>query len=100
VWERKTALPREPRVAKPEGLPTGTRRQALQAWAELMRALAQSPEASDRELAQSINRYLLRMPAVQAIAKYQAGQRELPGMDRQQTVALPTQQRRGPEMER
>jgi hypothetical protein len=67
VWERKTAKLRELRPAKAEGLPTGTRKEAVRAWAEIMRALAQSPETSDRELAQSINRYLLRMPAVQAI---------------------------------
>jgi len=99
VWERKTAKPREPRPANAEGLPTGSRKEALRAWAEIMRALAQSPEASDRELAQSINRFLLRMPAVQAIARHQAQQRELPGMQRAPVVA-PAPQRRGPEMER
>ena len=30
VWERKTALPREERPARPEALPSGIRRQALQ----------------------------------------------------------------------
>jgi hypothetical protein len=62
--------------------------------------LASSPEVSDRELAQSINRYLQRMPAVQAIAKHQAQQRESPGMSRPRTVASPSQERRGPEIER
>jgi hypothetical protein len=99
VWERKTRTPREPRAAKPEPLPTGLRRDTLQAWAQIMKALAASPDVSDRELAQSINRYLLRMPAVQAIAKHQGQQRELPGMSRSIT-APPAQQRRGPEMER
>jgi hypothetical protein len=98
-WERKTGTPRALGAPKAEGLPTGKRKQALQAWAEIMRALAASPEVSDRELAQSINRYLLAMPAVQAIAKHQAQQRELPGMQRTPTVA-PVQQRRGLEMER
>ena len=56
VWERKTALPREERSARAEALPSGIRRQALQAWAEIMRALAASPEVSDRKLALSINR--------------------------------------------
>jgi hypothetical protein len=99
VWERKTRTPREPRAAKPEPLPTGLQRDTLQAWAQIMKALAASADVSDRELAQSINRYLLRMPAVQAIAKHQGQQRELPGMSRSIT-APPAQQRRGPEMER
>lgn len=99
VWERKTALPREERPARPEALPRGSRRQALQAWAEILRALASSPEASDRQLAQSINHYLARMPAVQAIVRYQAQQRELPGMSRS-PLTMPSQQRRGPEIER
>jgi hypothetical protein len=72
----------------------------LQAWVEILRALKASPDASDRQLAQSIDQYLRRMPAVQAIARHQAQQRELPGMGRQQAVTTPMQQRRGPEMER
>jgi Relaxase/Mobilisation nuclease domain len=100
VWERKTATLREPRAAKPEPLPTGRRKDALQAWVEILRALKASPDASDRQLAQSIDQYLRRMPAVQAIAKHQAQQRELPGMSRPRTVAPPIQERRGPEMER
>jgi Relaxase/Mobilisation nuclease domain len=99
VWERKTAFPREGRSAKAEALPSGIRRQALQAWAEIMRALATSPEVSDRKLAQSINQYLRRMPAVQAIVREHTKQRELPGMSRS-TVQTPSQQRRGPEIER
>ena len=99
VWERKTALPREECSARAEALPSGIRRQALQAWAEIMRALAASPEVSDRKLAQSINHYLGRMPAVQAVVRYQAQQRELPGMSRS-PLTMPSQQRRGPEMER
>ena len=99
VWERKTALPREERSARAEALPSGIRRQALQAWAEIMRALAASPEVSDRKLAQSINQYLGRMPAVQAIVRESAKQRELPGMSRS-PVLTPSMQRRGPEIER
>jgi hypothetical protein len=99
VWERKTALPRELRSTKAEGLPTGIRKHTLQAWAEIMRALAASPEVADRELAQSINQYLVRMPAVQAIVRHQARQRELPAFDRLR-FTTPTQSRRGPEMER
>ena len=99
VWERKTALPRDERSATAEALPSGIRRQALQAWAEITRALAASPELSDRQLAQSINHYLGRMPAVQAILRHQAQQRELPGIGRS-PLTMPSQQRRGPEIER
>jgi len=99
VWERKTGLPRAERSAKAEALPSGMRRQALQAWAEIMRALAASPEVSDRNLAESIKQYLVRMPAVQAIVRHQARQRELPGMSRS-SLTMPSQQRQGPEMER
>ena len=99
VWERKTARPGEPQITKAEGLPTGIRKQALRAWAEIMRALAASPEAPDRQLAQSINQYLQRLPAVQAIRREQTRQRDLPGMSRSLVMA-PAIQRTGPEIER
>ena len=99
VWARKTGLPREMRPSKAEDSPTGMRKQALQAWAEITRALAASPELSDRKLAQSISQYLARMPAVQAIVRHQERQRELPAVNRSPSVT-PTPQRRGPEMER
>ena len=99
VWERKTTRPREPHRTKAEGLPTGIRRQALHAWAQIMRALAASPEVSDRKLAQSIHQYVGRMPAVQAIRREQARQRELPGMSRSLVMA-PAMQRKGPDFER
>jgi hypothetical protein len=99
VWDRKTGYPRALGPVKAEGLPTGCRKDALQAWAQIMKALAVSPEGSDRDLAQSINRYLLAMPAVRAIAKHRAQQRDLPDMRRTPIVA-PIQERRDPEMER
>jgi len=99
VWERKTAVPREQRPAREEKLPSGIRKQALQAWFETMRALAASPEASDRKLAQAIPQYFERMPAVQAIVRASAKQRELPGISRS-PVMTPSIQRRGPEIER
>ena len=99
VWERKTGHPREKRPERAQVLPTGIRKQALQAWAEILRALAASPEVSDRQLAQSINQYLGRLPAVQAILRQQAQQRELPGMGRS-LLTMPSHQRSGPEMER
>jgi len=99
VWERKTRLQHEQRAARVESLPIGLRRQTLQAWFEIMRALAASQEVSDRKLAQSIKQYLERLPAVQAIVRESAQQRELPGMS-QLPVRSPSAQRRGPEMER
>ena len=99
VWERKTTIPREQRPARAEPLPSGIRSQALKAWVEIMRALAASPEVSDRQLAQSIHRYVGRMPAVQAIVRHESKQRELPGMGRP-PLTIPPQQRRGPEIER
>jgi hypothetical protein len=100
VWERKTTPQREPRATQPEPLPTGRRADAVKAWVQIMRALKASPDASDRKLAQSVEQYLWRMPAIQAIARHQAQQRELPGMSRRHTVAPLVQERRGPEMER
>ena len=94
VRERKTAHPRAERSAEAEALPTGIRRQALLAWAEIMRVLAASPEVSDRKLARSIGHYLGRMPAVQAIVREHAQQRELPGMSRS-PMMTPSIRRRG-----
>jgi Relaxase/Mobilisation nuclease domain len=99
VWERKTTVPREQRQARAEPFPSGIRSQALKAWVEILRALAASPEASDRKLAQSVSGYLGRLPAVQAIVRHESKQRELPGIGRS-TFTMPTQQRRGPEIER
>ena len=97
-WE-ELQTSREERPARTQALTSGIRRQALQAWAEIMRALAASPGVSDRELAQSINHYLGRMPAVQAIRREQARQRDLPGMSRS-LILSPSMQRTGPEIER
>jgi hypothetical protein len=99
VWDRKRAIPREPRPAGAEPLPTGRRRDALQAWAEILRALAASPDASDRQLAQSVNQYLRRLPAVQAIVRERAQQRDLPEMGRP-PLTTSARQRGGPELER
>jgi hypothetical protein len=65
----------------------------------MMRALGASPEASDRKLAHAIHQYLERMPAVQAIVRESAKQRELLGISRS-PVMTPSIQRRGPEIER
>ena len=99
VWARKTEQPRVQHPAKGEPLPSGIRKHALQTWVEITRALAASPDPSDRKLAQSINQYLGRMPVVQALARERARQRKLPGMDQSPLMPSPLQ-RRGPEMER
>jgi Relaxase/Mobilisation nuclease domain len=99
VWERKTAQRPVQRPTRLEPLPRGTRKHALQAWVEIKRALAASPESSDRKLAKSIHDYLERLPAVQVIVRERERQRELPGMNRSPVMPSP-QQRRGPEMER
>ena len=99
VWERKTTVPRKPSPARAKPLPKGIRTQALQAWVELMRALAASPEGSDRQLAQSIHQYVGRMPAVQAIVREDLKQRELPGVGRA-LPTMPSPQRQGPDLER
>jgi hypothetical protein len=99
VWERKTGLQREKRLGRAEPLPTGMRKQALQGWAEIMSALRASPEEADRQLAESIGHYLGRLPVVQAMVRYRAQQRELPGMNWSQPM-MPTLERKGPEMER
>jgi hypothetical protein len=99
VWERKTSGPRAKRPERAEALPSGMRKQALQGWAEIMSALRASPEEADRQLAESIGHYLGRLPVVQAMVRYRAQQRELPGMSRSHAI-LPTLERKGPEMER
>jgi Relaxase/Mobilisation nuclease domain len=99
VWERKTAQPRKVVPTTAEPLPRGNRRRALQAWVEITRALAASPDSSDRKLAKSIYDYLERLPAVKAIVRERERQRELPGMSRSPSVPSP-EQRRGPKMER
>jgi hypothetical protein len=99
VWERKTVRPRKLDPTKTEPLPNGTRKRALQAWVEITRALAASPDSSDRKLAKSIYDFLERLPAVQAIVRARERQRELPGMGRSPEVPSPLQ-RRGPEIER
>lgn len=77
----------------------GIERQALKSWAEIMRALATSPDTSDRKIAGSINQYLGRMPAVQAIRRERAQQRELPRMSRS-SLSKPAMPRSWPDIER
>jgi Relaxase/Mobilisation nuclease domain len=48
--------------------PTATRAEAVQAWMQLGRALATSPDKSDRELARSIVSFIQAMPSTTSMA--------------------------------
>jgi hypothetical protein len=61
---------------------TRSRRDAAQAWCEIAKALAASPDAEDRKLAQSIVQYARHLPGVRYKPPEQQAQRELPSMER------------------
>jgi hypothetical protein len=61
---------------------TRSRRDAAQAWCEIAKALASSPEADDRKLAQSIVQYARHLPGVRYKPPEPQAQRELPVMER------------------
>jgi hypothetical protein len=87
---------------------TRSRRDAAQAWCEIAKALASSPEAEDRKLAQSIVQYARHLPGVRYKPPEQQAQRELPTMERgrertrdvARTLPAPAAQRRSPDIER
>jgi hypothetical protein len=87
---------------------TRSRRDAAQAWCEIAKALASSPEAEDRRLAQSIVQYARHLPGVRYKSPEHEAQRELPTMERSKertcdvarTAPTPTVQRRTPDIER
>jgi transposase len=87
---------------------THSRRDAAQAWCEIAKALASSPEAEDRKLAQSIVQYARHLPGVRYKPPQQEAQRELPTMERgrertrdaARTAPTQTVQRTAPEIER
>lgn len=60
---------------------THSRRDAAQAWCEIAKALASSPDAGDRQLAQSIVQYARHLPGVRYTPPAQQAQRELPSME-------------------
>ena len=76
---------------------TRSRRDAAQAWCEIAKALASSPDEQDRQLAESIVQYARFLPGVRYKPPEKQPQRELPGLDR--TLAQ-QQTRPGPEWER
>ena len=60
-----------------------TRSGALQAWAEITKALAASPEPADRKLSKSIVDFVMQTDVARAVQRHRAAQRqaELPGMN-------------------
>jgi hypothetical protein len=99
VWEGKTAgacsRPREGRTT----VATPSRDRALRAWYEIGRALAASPDASDRKLSDAIVRFVREAPAMRDILRERAKQMELPGLARPHDLST-TRARADPGIER
>jgi hypothetical protein len=66
---------------------TRSRRDAVQAWCEIAKALASSADVDDRKLAQSIVQYARHLPGVRYKPPEQQAQRELPVMERDRARA-------------
>jgi hypothetical protein len=85
LWHRKArddGRERGPREGEQAPLKlTRSRRDAAQAWCEIAKALASSPDAEDRKLAQSIVQYARHLPGVRYKPAEQQAQRELPSME-------------------
>jgi hypothetical protein len=78
---------------------------ALQAWAEITKALAASPDPADRKLSKSIVAFVMQTEVAQAVQRMRAAQRqtELPSMsmDRARTTQrVPAEPNRGPDISR
>jgi hypothetical protein len=112
LWHRKArddGRERGPREGEQAPVKlTRSRRDAAQAWCEIAKALASSPDAEDRKLAQSIVQYARHLPGVRHKPPEQEAQRQLPTMERgrdkprdvTRTVPTPSVQRRSPDIER
>jgi hypothetical protein len=77
----------------------------LQAWAEITKALAASPDPADRKLSKSIIDFVMQTDVARAVQRHRAAlrQAELPGMalDRERTLQrMSPEQSRGPDMSR
>ena len=87
LWHRKArdeGRDRGPREGEQAPVKlTRARRDAAQAWCEIATALASSPDAVDRKLAQSIVQYARHLPGVRYKPLEQHAQRELPEMERE-----------------
>ena len=82
-----------------------TRSGAMQAWAEITKALAASPDPADRKLSKSIVDFAMQTEVAKAVQRMRAAQRqtELPGitLDRGRTVQrVSPAPSRGPDMSR
>lgn len=66
---------------------TRSRRDAAQAWCEIAKALAGSPDPGDRKLAESIVQYARFLPGARYKPPEQQAQRELPTMERGRAMA-------------
>ena len=96
AWERKSTRRLAPAAGPKPMQMSPSHRHAGEAWVRIAKALAASPQASDRELGQAVLRYVREMPVVKALFDRSSAQRELPGISR--TIVTPTRQ--GPEIER
>jgi hypothetical protein len=78
-----------------------TRSEALQAWSEITKALAASPDPVDRKLSRSIVDFVMQTDVARAVQRHRAAQRqaELPGMSRAAQRVSP-EPSRGPDMSR
>ena len=77
----------------------------MQAWAEITKALAASPDPADRKLSKSIVDFVMQTEVAKTVQRMRAAQRqaELPGMtlDRGRTIERVSPERsRGPDMSR
>lgn len=77
----------------------------MQAWAEITKALAASPDPADRKLGKNIVDFVMQTDVAQAVQRHRATQRqnELPGMRRapeRTAQPLRPEPNRGPEMSR
>lgn len=82
-----------------------TRSSALQAWAEITKALAASPDPADRQLSKSIVDFVMQTDDARAVQRHRAAQRqaELPGMNMGRGRAIQRvspERSRGPDMSR
>ncbi len=82
-----------------------TRSGALQAWAEITKALAASLDPADRKLSKSIVDFVMQTDVARAVQRHRAAQRqaELPGMAMTQgqgTQRVRPEPNRGPDMSR
>jgi len=82
-----------------------TRSGAMQAWAEITKALAASPDPADRKLGKSIVDFVMQTEVARAVQRHRAAQRqaELSGMamtQRHSTPPVRPEPNRGPDMSR